>query len=49
MIRIDLIGGVFSIYRVLVDLLDPLVTLERMVLVVFVVMSDLLDLRERMA
>lgn len=33
----------------MLDLLVPLVPLERMVLVVFVVMLDQLDLRERMA
>lgn len=33
----------------MLDLLVPLVMLERMVLVVLVVMLDLVDLRERMA
>lgn len=40
---------IFLIYRVLLDLLVSLVPLERMVLVVFVVILDPLDLRERPA
>lgn len=40
---------IFLNLRVSLDLLVPLVIPERMVLVVFVVMLDLLDLRERMA